>query len=332
MIRRAFRLMLIVVGVVGGVVGLWFVDGKAPLVVQGEVEATRVDLAPRVSGRVRTLRVDIGGRVKTGDVIIELESPQLQAALAVAEAALAVAVADRERVYGTRVETIDAQKAALGKAEADVVLAQRIYERQAQLMRAGNTTQQRVDEATNALEAAQKAKESARANLALVTRGNSDEEKGLAGARLKQAQAAVDQIRTDLAELVIRAPIDGEVTSRPAELGELFTPGANLISVVQLDDAWFTFNLREDLLAGLQVGDTLDVRVPALAGKTVPARVTMINARGEYANWRATKATGDFDLRTFEVRAKPMERVDGLRPGMSGIVQWAGAPASGVRR
>ena len=327
--RRIIRLTVVGAVVIGAGIAFGLAIRPQPLIVQGEVEATRVDLAPKVSGRVKTLRVDVGDRVKAGDVIIDLESPQLEASLAVAEAALAVASADRDRVYATRQEVIDAQKASLGKAEADVVLAQKVYDRQRGLNSSGFATQQKLDEATNSLEAARKARQAAHDNLTLAEQGNSDQEKSLADARLKQARANVDQIRTDIAELTIRSPVNGQVTTRTAELGELFNPGQILISIVDVGDAWFTFNLREDLLAGLKIGDRFEVRVPALGGRQLPVGVTVINARGDYANWRATKATGDFDLRTFEVRARPVEGVEGLRPGMSGIVAWNAAAAGG---
>jgi HlyD family secretion protein len=124
--------------------------------------------------------------------------------------------------------------------------------------------------------------------------------------------------------MTVVSPIDGEVTTRTAEVGKLFSAGAPLISIVDVDHAWFTFNLREDLLEGLNVGQALEVQVPALGadGALVPATITAINVEGSYANWRATKATGDFDLRTFSVRAEPVARVNGLRPGMSALVDW----------
>ena len=122
--------------------------------------------------------------------------------------------------------------------------------------------------------------------------------------------------------LTISAPIAGQVTTRVAALGENFSAGAPLFSLIDMNNLWFTFNLREDLLGGLKIGDTFDVIVPALKSQVVPVRVTMINVQGQYATWRATRATGDFDLRTFEVRAVPRKPVDGLRPGMSAIVAW----------
>ncbi|MGO9485365.1 MAG: HlyD family secretion protein [Rhodomicrobium sp.] len=322
MIRRLGRYAILLIALIAAGVAFWVAIRPQPLIVQGEVEATRVDLAPRVSGRVKKLNADVGDTVKAGEVVIELESPQLQASLASAEAALLVAKADRERVYATRRETIEARKAELEKAESDIVLAEQVYNRQKQLLHSGDAPQQRVDEATNKLDAARKARDAAQANLAFAQRGSSDEEKALADARVKQAAATLEQTRTDVAELVIRAPVNGEVTTRVAELGVLFSPGAQLLSIVDLSDDWLTFNLREDLLAGLKTGDTFDVRFPALGGKTVTVRVTAINAQGQYANWRATKATGDFDLRTFEIRAKPVSAIGGLRPGMSGVVVW----------
>jgi len=122
----------------------------------------------------------------------------------------------------------------------------------------------------------------------------------------------------------VTSPIDGQVTTRTAEVGKLFSAGAPLISIVDVDHAWFTFNLREDLLQGLEIGQPLEVRVPALGQDhaAISARITAINVEGSYANWRATKATGDFDLRTFSVRAQPVEPIAGLRPGMSALVDW----------
>lgn len=305
--------------------GFWWSVRPPPLIVQGEVEATRVDLAPRVSGRVKQLNVNVGDSVKAGDVVVVLESPQLQASLLAARAALEVAKADRDRVYSTRPETVEARRADLERAQSAVTLAEQVYARQAQLLKSGNAPQQRMDEATNNLRAAQNVRDAAAAELSLVTKGASDQERLLADARVKQAEAVLRQTDTDVNELSIRAPIDGQVTTRVAELGELFNPGSPLLSIVDLSDLWLTFNIREDLLAGLKIGDVFDIQVPALRGQAIQVRVTAINALGQYANWRATKATGDFDLRTFEARAKPVTPQPLLRPGMSGVVKWTAA-------
>ena len=179
-----------------------------------------------------------------------------------------------------------------------------------------------VDEATHNLESAIRKRESAQAALQLATIGASPEEKALAAAQVKQAEAALNQRDVDVAELTIRAPIAAQVTTRVASLGENFSAGSPLFSLIDTHKIWFTFNLREDLLGGLKIGDTFDVTVPAFKSQVVPVRVTMINVQGQYATWRATRATGDFDLRTFEVRAVPTQPVEGLRPGMSAIVAW----------
>ena len=303
---------------------LWTVERPQPLVIQGEVEATRVDLAARVSGRVAKSPVDLGDRVSAGDVVVELDSPQLRASLATSKATLAVAQSNRELAFSIRQETIDARRAELQKAEADVALAQKTYDRTRQLLEQSFASQQVLDQAANTLDAAARARDAARATLQLAEQGNSPEQKAVSVAQVDQAAAAVAEIEVNIAELLVRAPMTGEVTARTAEIGELFSAGTPLISIVDVDNAWFTFNLREDLLTGLGVGDSLPVRVPALGGRTIAAKVTAINAEGSYANWRATKATGNFDLRTFEVRARPAAPVDGLRPGMSGLIDWSG--------
>ena len=140
---------------------------------------------------------------------------------------------------------------------------------------------------------------------------------------MKQAEATLNQRDVDVAEFIIRSPISGQITTRVAALGENFSAGAPLFSMIDMNNLWFTFNLREDLLGGLKIGDKFDVIVPALNSQVIPVHVTMINVQGQYAAWRATRATGDFDLRTFEVRALPVQPVQGLRPGMSAIVAWA---------
>jgi HlyD family secretion protein len=308
---------LVALGVV-----LWFATRPPPLIVQGEVNANRVDLSPRVSGRVARLNADVGDNVKSGMIIAELDSPQLVAALHMSEAALAVAQADLVRVNSTRPETIAARKAAVAASDADVTLYQEASARQAKLVSSGSSTQSQVEEATRNLEAAIRKRESAQSDLDLAVAGSSKEEKQLAATQVEQAKASLNQQQVDVKELTVYAPIDGQVTTRIAELGENFSPGAPLFSIIDIANPWLTFNLREDLLKGLKVGDTFNVIVPALKSAELTVRVTVINAQGQYATWRATRATGDFDLRTFEVRAEPTRPVDGLRPGMSVIVSW----------
>lgn len=308
---------------IAGLAGLLWVATRPPeLIVQGEVSADRVDVSPRVSGRVAALNAVVGDTVKQGAVIAQLESPQLVAAMLETQASLAVARADLDRVTSTRPEVIQAHKAQVRAADADVVLSLSDKERQTKLAETNAASQARLEQSSRNLESALRARDAAQANLDLAVAGASKEERALARTKVEQAEAMLNQQQTDVNELTLVAPIDGQVTTRIAELGENFSAGAPLYSIVDIAHPWFTFNLREDLLKGLKVGDSLTVIVPALKNATVRTRVTVINAQGQYATWRATRATGDFDLRTFEVRAQPVEAVDGLRPGMSAILSW----------
>ena len=312
---------LVVVGAFGAM--LWLATRPPPLTIQGEVSANRVDISSRVAARIAALKADVGDALERGSVMADMESPQLLASRLAAQAALAVAQADLDRINSTRPETIASRQADLDAAIADEKLAQETYRRQTALARTGNTPQARVDEATRNLDMAARKRESAEASLQFAKTGASKEERALAAAQVKQAEATLNQRDVDVAELIIRAPISGQVTTRVAALGENFSAGAPLFSMIDMNNPWFTFNLREDLLGGLKIGDGFDVVVPALNSKVIPVHVTLINVQGQYAAWRATRATGDFDLRTFEVRALPDQAVEGLRPGMSAIVAWA---------
>lgn len=312
-----------------GLAGLLFLATRPPpLVVQGEVTADRIDVSARVAGRIERIGVRVGDRVDAGQVLAEIASPQLVADRNGALAALAVARAARDRVNSIRPETVTARRADLAAAEADVVLFEDSYDRQSQLLRSGNTPKAKVDEAARNREAALRRREAAQAGLDLAGEGASAEERALAAAEVAEALAALRRQDADVAELLVKAPVAAEVATRLAEPGEIFSAGAPLLVLVRIDAPWFTFNLREDLVGGVAIGDEITVTVPAFGHRAVAARITMINVEGQYATWRATRATGDFDLRTFEVRAVPIEPVPGLRPGMSVLLAW---PATGDR-
>lgn len=320
--RNAVLAVLAVVVAAGFLV--WTVRQPSSYLVQGEVEATRIDLSAMITARVSNTPVDFGDRVSAGDLVVQLESPQLIAQLAMAQAGIAVAEANRDLAFATRPETIAAAEAQVAKAVADVELAQTSFDRINQLRDNSVASQASLDQAGNTLNAAIQALAAAQANLDQARNGASEEQKAVAVAQVTQAEANLTQVQANIDEMTVTSPINGEVTTRTAEIGKLFSAGAPLISIVDVDHAWFTFNLREDLLEGLEIGQPLDVRVPALGDKnaSIAATITAINVEGSYANWRATKATGDFDLRTFSVRAEPVAQVAGLRPGMSALVDW----------
>jgi HlyD family secretion protein len=156
--------------------------------------------------------------------------------------------------------------------------------------------------------------------------GPTKEERGIANANVAKAQASIDTIRAQANELVVKAPVSAQVYQIGAELGEYVSPGVPLLSLVDLSDVWLRFDLREDLAKGLKVGEKRQMRVPALGDRVITAAIKVIATKGEYAGWRATRSTGDFDLRTFEIRAYPLEPIPELRPGMSVYAEWQKLP------
>jgi HlyD family secretion protein len=306
---------------------LWYVVRPQPLLIQGEADATRIDLAARVDGRVAQIPVDRGQDIAAGQSVVAIDNPELLTRLKEAEAALLVALADLKRIeVGTRVEIVNARRAALAAAEANAHLAEQTWNRTQQLTTRDFASVQKLDEATATLDVARRSQQQAKLALEEAINGYTAEERGVAQAAVAKAQAAIATLKAQVAELTVMSPRAAQVWHRSAEAGEFVSPGVPLLSLVDLSDIWLRFDLREDLMKGLKVGDRFEVRVPALADKPIAVAVRYIAPRGEYAGWRATRATGDFDLRTFEVRAYPVDPVPGLRPGMSAYADWKKRP------
>jgi HlyD family secretion protein len=305
------------------VLSLWYIVRPQPLLVQGEADATRIDIAARVDGRVAQRPVDRGQNVTAGQVLVTIDNPQLLTRLKEAEAARDVALADLKRIeVGTRAEVIAARKAALAAAEANARLAEQTYDRTKQLTVRDFASVQKLDEATATLDVARRSQQQAKLSLDEAIAGYTAEERGVAQATAVKAEAAIATLKAQVAELTVSAPAAAQVYQTSAELGEYVSPGVPLLSLIDLSDVWLRFDLREDLVKGLKVGDRFEVRIPALGDKPIVVAVRRIATRGEYAGWRSTRATGDFDLRTFEIRAYPAEPVPELRPGMSVYADW----------
>jgi HlyD family secretion protein len=306
---------------------LWYLVQPQPLVVQGEADATRIDIAARVDGRIARRPVDRGQNVSAGSLLVAIDNPQLLTRLQEAEAALAVAVADLKRIeVGTRKEAVDSRKAALSAAEANAHLAEQSYDRTRQLTARDFASVQKLDEATATLDVARRGQQQAKLALDEAVAGYTAEERAVARATVVKADAAIATLKADVAELTVKAPSGAQVYQIACETGETVAPGVPLLSLVDLSDVWLRFDLREDLIKGLKAGDRFEVRVPALGDRPVVVAIRTIATRGEYAGWRATRATGDFDLRTFEVRAYPADPVPELRPGMSVYADWKRRP------
>ncbi|MBN2630781.1 MAG: efflux RND transporter periplasmic adaptor subunit [Rhodobacteraceae bacterium] len=317
----AFVLLAVLALAVAGAV--WWVTRPGPLLIQGEVAAPRVDVSARTSGRVSEVAVDLGDTVETGMVLVTLSNPQLVTAHAAAASGLEVARASEIAAGATRPELIRVREADLALAQADLRLAQGQIVRDTELSQQGLRPQAQLDQSLRNVETATRRVEAAQAQLDLARAGASPEDRAVAAAQVAQARATLEQRQADLDELTVTAPMSGEISARLIEPGENIGPGTPLFTIVDLENAWFTFNLREDLLAGLKVGDLLSVRVPALEAEVV-AQISLINVQGQYASWRATRATGDFDLRSFELRARTTAPLAGLRPGMSALITLGG--------
>jgi len=304
-------------------ISLWYLVQPQPLLVQGEADGTRIDIAARVDGRVLELPVDRGQNVTAGQVLVTIDNPELLTRLKEAEAAEAVALADHKRIeVGTRAEVVASRRAALAAAEANARLAEQTYDRTKQLTTRDFASVQKLDEATATLDVARRSQQQAKLALDEAIAGYTAEERGVAQAAVVKADAAITTLKAEVAELTVKSPRAAQVYNRSAEVGEFVSPGVPLLSLVDLSDVWLRFDLREDLVKGLKVGDRFEVRAPALGNKPITVAVRTIATRGEYAGWRATRATGDFDLRTFEVRAYPVDRIPELRPGMSVYADW----------
>jgi HlyD family secretion protein len=312
---------LVVVAIAG--LSIWYLLRGEPLLVQGEVDATRLDIAARVDGRVAQIPVERGQDVAAGAVLVRIDNPETVAKNEQAIAAKIVAASQLANVnVGTRVEVVAARKAELERAQASVVLAQKTYDRVSQLAEHGNAPIARLDQATDSLHEAQRNVDQAKSAYEQAVNGYTKEEHEIAEANVKKATADIAAVQSILDQMVVYAPVASQVYQRNVEPGEYVSPGVPLITLIDLNDMWIHFDLREDLVRTLKVGDRFDVRIPALADRRITVEVRLIATKGEYASWRATRATGDFDLRTFSIRAYPVEKVPELRPGMSAYLDW----------
>jgi HlyD family secretion protein len=304
---------------------IWYLTRREPLVVQGEVQSRTFDLAARVDGRIAQIVVERSQDVRQGAPLIRIDNPELIAKERQSEAAERVAEAELARVRaGFRAETIAVRKAEVDRAAADLTLAQKTFDRTRQLVASHDSPQSQYDKDSAALTLAERSLDQARLSYSEAVAGFTREDLGIALAKVESAKADVETLKALVDQMVVVAPADAQVFRIPVEDGEFVLQGVPLISLIDPADMWVQFDLREDLMRDLKQGSRFSVRVPALADRRVELEVRVIAAKGEYTGWRATRASGDFDLRTFEVRAYPTAPVSGLRPGMSVYMDWTG--------
>ncbi|PDP81865.1 HlyD family secretion protein [Prevotella intermedia] len=311
-----FATVVVSVAVIG-----YFTLGKEEEIIQGEVEVSEYRVACKLPGRVSEIRVKEGDYVHKGDVLAVLEIPEVSAQEKVAAAAAGAteALSDLSEAPN-RQEIITATYKVYQQAITANDIAEKTYGRLLRLYNEGVISAQKRDEAEAAFQTTKSAVDVARAQYELATSGKREETKRAAKKQAQAARSAVDVVKSILKETVQRATADGEVSTIYPKVGELVGLGSPIMSISMVNDVWTTFNIREDQLNGMKVGTKLKAFLPAF-NKDIDLQVTSIKDQGTYAVWKATKANGQYDLKTFQVKAKPIGKFDGLRPGMSVILK-----------
>ena len=302
-------------------VGFWMGTHPSEEPLYGVMQAKTVDVAAKVTGRVETLPVHEGDTVSAGQLLMTLDIPEVEAKLKEVEALKSAATARQSLVdEGARPQEIRAAKAHMQRAQAGQELAQKTFNRVHALYREGLISKQKHDEALAQKKSADELLAAAKEQYDIALTGARTQEKQAATALTAQATGGVEQVESLVKEKNVTSPIASEISRIYVEIGEVAAAGLPLATLVDLSDQWAVFNIREDDMPKITKGAVLSAEIPALNAKNVQFKVYFINPRGDYATWRATRQSSGYDLRTFEVRARPVEPVSDLRPGMSVIV------------
>ncbi len=312
---------LIVIIVVLALIGLFLLKPE-PQIIQGQAEATQVRVSGKLPGRVVEFMVEEGQHVLAGDTLVHIHSSLVEAKLSQAEAMETVAKAQNKKVdSGTRVELLNSAYDMWQQAQAGLTIAKKTYERMQSLYKKGVVSEQKRDEAEATYKAMVATESAAKSQYEMAKAGAQAEDKAAAAAMVAAAQGSVAEVESILSDSYLTAPTDGEISDIFPNVGELVSLGAPIMNVLKLDDMWVSFNVREDLLENLTMGAEVQAIIPALENKEVTLKVFYIRDMGSYAVWRATKVTGQYDAKTFQVKARPVEPVDNLRPGMSVLLK-----------
>ena len=311
-----FATVVIIVALIG-----FFALDRDPEVMQGQVEVEEYRVSSKVPGRILELRVREGDYVKAGDTLAILEAPEVKAKMSQAQSAVdAAAALEQMAKNGARKEQIQGAFQVLQQAKAGLEIAEKSYNRVQRLFDEGVISAQKRDEAEAQYKVMQAQMKAAQSQYDMAVNGARQEDKMAAAAQVGRARGAVQEVNSYINETVQIAQMDGEVSEVYPKVGELVGTGSPIMSISMMDNMWGTFNIREDLLMGMKVGSELTVYVPSF-DKEIKMKVFYLKDQGSYAVWKATKATGQYDMKTFEVKARPVEKLDGLRPGMTLILK-----------
>ena len=311
-----FASVVVIVALIG-----FLALGREPDVKQGQVEVTEYRVSSKVPGRILELRVKEGDYVKVGDTLAILDAPEVRAKMEQARSAEnAAAALELKAQNGARKEQIQGAFSVLQQAKAGYEIAEKSYQRIQRLFDEGVISAQKRDEVYANYKAMEAQMKAAQSQYDMAVTGARMEDKLAAAAQVGRARGAVQEVNSYINETVQIAQMEGEVSDVYPKVGELVGTGSPIMSIAVMDDMWGTFNIREDQLQGMKVGTEFTAFVPAF-NKDVKMKVYYMKDQGSFAVWKATKANGQYDLKTFEVKARPVEKLEGLRPGMSLIIK-----------
>lgn len=306
--------------VIAGLIG-YLTIGKSDDVIQGEIEVSEYRVSSKVPGRILELRVKEGDYVHVGDTLAILDAPEVEAKKAQAQSAEEAASAMKLMAdNGARQQQIQGAYEVWQQAKAGLDIAKKTYERVQRLFNEGVMSAQKRDEALAQYKAYEAQEKAAKSQYDMAKEGARKEERMAAAAQVNRAKGAVQEVSSYINETVQVAQIEGEVSDIYPKVGELVGTGSPIMSISIMSDVWGTFNVREDQLNGLKIGSEFTAFSPAFK-KDVKMKVYYIKNQGSYAVWKATKSNGQYDLKTFEVKARPVTKMEGLRPGMTLVMK-----------
>lgn len=289
-----------------------------PLVLQGQIETTEIRISGKLPGRVDSFLVREGDWVQAGDTLVVINSPTIEAKYRQVNALEQVAQEQNKKIdAGTRRQIIATAGQLWNKTKSDLTLAQTTYQRILALYKDSVVTSQRKDEVEAMYRAAQAAERAAYEQYQMSVDGAQSEDRASARSMVDAARSTVDEVSALLVDSRLTAPEDGQIATIFPKRGELVAPGTPIMNLVVMNDAHVVLNIREDLMPQFKMDGTFRAEVPAIGKKDVEFRIYYISPLGSFATWKSTKQTGSYDMQTFEIHARPTQKVEGLRPGMS---------------
>lgn len=294
---------------------------RQPLVLQGQIEATEIRISGKLPGRIDTFLVSEGDWVRRGDTLVVINSPTVEAKYRQVGALEQVALQQNKKIdAGTRRQIIATAQQLWNKSQSDLTLASTTYHRILSLYKDSVVSSQRKDEAEALYQSALAAERAASQQYQLAADGPQSEDRASARSIVQAARSTVDEVYSLLTDARLTAPEEGQIATIFPRRGELVAPGAPLMSLVVMNDIHLVLNVREDLMPRFQMDGTFAAHIPAIGKEEVEFKIYYISPLGSFATWKSTKQTGSYDMQTFEIHARPTQKAEGLRPGMSALL------------